>query len=321
MNDLDNIFSTTKCFTRNKPTLESDPEYKLTSQLTLPANKNRKGYGGVRNKSYFKKSYKNKPLISVVTVVYQGKKYLNKTINSVLDQAYDNVEYIIIDGGSTDGTLDIIKQYDECIDYWVSEPDTGIYNAMNKGIGLCTGEYVAFLNADDWYNTGALQSVADLICSNRYDYIYGDISLIKDGVSARVITPGVYKYKIDMPICHQALFVKKSILLKLGFNEDYKILADYDLVLQLINSNYSSYYLNEILANFRYGGLSSTTDKSGEYFKVLSEHFGLLHAVFRYIVRSKNPVLFFIGKLAIKLKLRIFFTKFYTFLGKSKNIS
>ena len=190
---------------------------------------------------------------------------------------------------------------------------------MNKGLGLCTGEYIAFLNADDWYNTDTLQSVANLIRKTRHDYIFGNIKFIESNASARIITPKIYKYKIDMPICHQALFVKKCILLKLGFNEKYKVLADDDLVLKLIENNYSSSYINEVLAYFRYGGLSSTTDTGDEYFKLLNEHFGSLHAVFRYIVRSKNPVIFFIGKLAIKLKLRIFFTNLYKFISKPEN--
>ncbi|MBD3842980.1 MAG: glycosyltransferase, partial [Campylobacterales bacterium] len=96
----------------------------------LPMGENRKGEGGLRTKGYFKKSYEDKPLISIITVVYNGEKYLEETIQSVINQTYDNVEYIIIDGGSNDGTLDIIKKYEDRIDYWVSERDKGIYDAM-----------------------------------------------------------------------------------------------------------------------------------------------------------------------------------------------
>jgi len=98
------------------------------SKLFLSEGENRKGEGGQRTKGHFKKSYEKKPLISVITVVFNGEKYLEETITSVINQTYENVEYIIIDGGSTDGTLDIIKRYEDKIDYWVSEKDNGIYD-------------------------------------------------------------------------------------------------------------------------------------------------------------------------------------------------
>ena len=136
---LDENFSTTQLLTQEKPILEQNAEDKFETILFLPESENRKGEGGLRTKGYFKKSYDDKPLISIITVVFNGERYLEQTIQSVIDQTYDNVEYIIIDGGSTDGTLDIIKKYEDKIDYWVSEKDNGIYDAMNKGIKVCYG--------------------------------------------------------------------------------------------------------------------------------------------------------------------------------------
>src|ERR1700742_4639960 len=107
--------------------------------------------GGLRLKGIKKQSEIDNPLVSVVTVVYNGAKHLEQTINSVLNQSHKNVEYIIIDGGSTDGTLDIIKRYEDKIDYWQSERDGGIYFAMNKGVSLAKGELIGILNADDFY--------------------------------------------------------------------------------------------------------------------------------------------------------------------------
>ena len=94
---------------------------------------------------------RNKPLVSIVTVVYNGENFLEETIKSVINQTYENIEYIIIDGGSTDGTVDIIKKYEDKINYWVSEKDAGIYDAMNKGIEAFKGDYINFLNAGDSY--------------------------------------------------------------------------------------------------------------------------------------------------------------------------
>ena len=139
----------------------SDPLSKVQSVLFLPPNPERKREGGLRTKGYFKRSYDEAsalsdnsplPLVTIITVVFNGEKYLQQTIQSVINQTYDNVEYVVIDGGSTDGTVDIIRKYEDKIDYWVSEPDQGIYDAMNKGIQLAGGEIVGLINSDDCYH-------------------------------------------------------------------------------------------------------------------------------------------------------------------------
>ena len=148
---LDEKYSTTKLLTREKPEIVNNSEDKFESVLFLSEGKERKSEGGLRTKGYYKKSYEDKPLISIITVVYNGEKYLEETILSVINQTYDNVEYIIIDGGSTDGTIDIIKKYNDNIDYWVSEKDRNMYDGINKGLKIASGDIVASLNSDDFY--------------------------------------------------------------------------------------------------------------------------------------------------------------------------
>src|SRR3990172_7180600 len=112
-----------------------------------------KSEGGLRTKGIYRKSQEERPLISVITVVYNGAKYIEQTIQSVINQTYDNIEYIIVDGASTDNTLKIINKYEDRIDYWISEADSGLWNAMNKGVRLATGDILNFLNSDDFYIT------------------------------------------------------------------------------------------------------------------------------------------------------------------------
>ena len=115
--------------------------------------------GGLRKLGKTKESQPEKPLVTVITVVFNGEKFIEKTIQSVLCQDYKNIEFIVIDGGSIDGTLDIIKKYEHSIDYWVSEKDQGIYNAMNKGIDLSKGDWTNFLNAaDEFYDCDVLNN-------------------------------------------------------------------------------------------------------------------------------------------------------------------
>ena len=131
------------------PHIKPDPCDKFETVLLLPERGARKGEGGLRKRGLFKSALPSKPLITVITVVFNGEETLEETIASVINQSYDNVEYIIIDGESTDKTLDIIQKYDGVIDYWVSEKDKGIYDAMNKGLSLFLGDYVIHINAGD----------------------------------------------------------------------------------------------------------------------------------------------------------------------------
>lgn len=208
--------------------------------------------------------------ISIITVVFNGEKYLEETIKSVTNQNYDNVEYIIIDGGSTDGTLDIIKKYEDKIDYWVSEKDNGIYDAMNKGIDLANGEYLLFLNAGDTFSSSnVLNDVVNSI--EKLDIvpsiIYGGANVYtENGKFLSKLKPlDLNKKNLNMfstrTVCHQAIFVHKNSIRK--YSDKYRLKGElnwyYDLIENI--SNEYIYKADIIVCNYYLGG---TGDK---YFK------------------------------------------------------
>ena len=145
---LNKNYSTTRRLAQHLPdTTGKIEKAELGATLFPEEGEGRQGEGGLRSKGYFKKNGEKTLLVTVVTVVFNDAEHIEETINSVINQTYDNVEYLVIDGGSTDGTLDILGKYDDQIDYWVSESDKGIYDAMNKGIDLATGEWLNFMNS------------------------------------------------------------------------------------------------------------------------------------------------------------------------------
>lgn len=149
--ELNPDYSTTRFVTREVPRIKDSPDATFKSVLFLPENEERgRVEGGLRIQGYFKRNLPDKPLLTVITAVFNGAQHLEETILSVIGQTYDNVEYIIIDGGSTDGTLDIIHQYDDAIDYWISEKDSGVYDAWNKGIKISTASWILFIGSDDY---------------------------------------------------------------------------------------------------------------------------------------------------------------------------
>lgn len=199
--------------------------------------------------------------VSVITVSYNSAETIEKTIRSVIGQDYSDIEYIIIDGASTDGTVDIIRKYENNISYWVSEPDNGIYDAMNKGIAHATGEIIGIINSDDWYEEGAVGKMAAFFEQTDSQVVYGKVRLYDENLDCI----GESKYKVlneiwhQMVILHPSVFIRKSAYkLYGGFDTRYKIAADYDLMLRLYSANVSFAYLDEIIANFRKGGLSTT---------------------------------------------------------------
>lgn len=229
----------------------------LSSALLISSAEGQKKEGGLRGKGYFKSSYPSKPLISIITVVYNGEKYLEETIQSVINQSYNNIEYIIIDGGSTDGTLDIIKKYEDYIDYWISEKDYGLYHAMNKGIEASRGEIIGMINSDDYYFKDAFANVVGSYQNNSLDecifcgdIMHGDI-LVKGWRQNNI--------KIGAFAPHPSMFVPKKIYDKIGvYKLQYKIASDYDFMYRAFNVfKLTPIYLPQKIAFFRPGGLAS----------------------------------------------------------------
>lgn len=270
---LDKKFSTTRLITQDKPSLKHETEDQFDSVLFLPESNERKSEGGLRTKGYFKKSYEDKPLISIITVVFNGEKHLEQTIQSVITQSYDNVEYIIIDGGSTDGTLEIVKKYEDQIDYWVSEKDQGIYEAMNKGLRLVSGNLVGYINADDYYMSDILFDMAEVYQQEHKDVIYGDVCYIDENRQENIpahstgIKYGFHPYSlkwiwVKMLFAHPASFISLRTYKKYGdYDRRFKIAADYDLFIRLVQKGVTFYYYQKIFSGFREGGISTTDMK------------------------------------------------------------
>jgi len=209
--------------------------------------------GGTREQEGVKKSQKDRPLISIITIVYNGEKYIEETIESVINQTYDNIEYIIIDGGSTDKSVDIIKKYENSIDYWISEKDDGISDAFNKGIRVSNGEWIGIINADDWYEIDCCENI---IRYSEYDFIFGTIRYW-DGERSYIDIARPEIIYDDMRINHPTLFVKKSLYQEVGlYDEKYKIAMDYDLVLRLFSSNKRYKNIDSVISNMRVDGVS-----------------------------------------------------------------
>ena len=206
--------------------------------------------------------------ISVITVCYNSAKTIGHTLRSVREQTHGDIEHIIVDGGSSDKTLEVVSAEGPHVTKLVSERDNGIYDAMNKGIQLATGDVVAFLNADDFYiSTEVLSKVAVAFEASGADCCYGDLCYVQQDDTAKIV-----RYWRSSPFrlglfgkgwCppHPTFFVRRSVCQRLGgFNLNYKIAADVELMARfLVAGSISSFYIPEVLVHMRMGG---TTNRS-----------------------------------------------------------
>lgn len=197
------------------------------------------------------------PLVSIITIVYNGGKYIENAIRSVMQQTYGPIEYIIIDGGSTDTTLSIIKRYDSFINHWISEKDAGISDAFNKGLRLVKGEIIGILNADDWYEPGTVEKAVNRMVD--CDVVYGDMRLWKGGKMDFLLKANHSLLEREMTINHPTVFVRRSCYDRFGFfDTHYKCAMDYDMILRFAVNGCRFGYIPELLTNMSWEGFSDT---------------------------------------------------------------
>jgi glycosyltransferase involved in cell wall biosynthesis len=222
----------------------------------------------------------NEPLISVIIVVFNAKKTIKDTIDSILEQTYRNIEIVIIDGKSNDGTIEVVKGYANKVGYFISEKDNGVYDAMNKGIIASKGEWIIFLGADDVFiDVNVLSSIFISKKHDEIDFLYGDVIL----TSNQKVYGGerTYMSLVDKNICHQSIFYKKTIFEKIGkYNLSYKILSDFDFNIRVFeNSKLKKQYINQTISLYNNKGLSSYT---------LDKEFHT-HILNTFLKDNKNP--------------------------------
>ena len=204
--------------------------------------------------------------ISIITVSFNSVQTIKDTIESIIAQDYDSIEYLIVDGGSKDGTVDVIEEYKDHIQYFSSESDNGIYDAMNKGIAAATGDIIGILNSDDFYpNIFVISNVAKSFKQSGCDAVYGDLVYVKSNNVKRIIRywkAGDYntsKIRNGWMLPHPTFFVKKEMYDRYGlYDTELKSAADYEMILKLLYKfNISVYYIPMILVNMRTGGESN----------------------------------------------------------------
>jgi glycosyltransferase involved in cell wall biosynthesis len=236
-------------------------------------------HGGLRMHGKFKRSMPDKPLVTVITVCRNSETTLEQCICSVLKQSYENIEYIIVDGASTDSTMTVINRYKDAIDYYVSEPDRGLYHAMNKGLELAQGAYVLFLNSDDWYELECIESLWVGLCASGADFSCALTTFVdKDGKAIKRLPkmPFNESIRFGMSIRHELMFVSERIYNQIGgYDERYKIIADFDLAVRIYDKGYTLYEINRPLLNFRTSGVSNTN-----WPRLVIEHRELLFSQF-----------------------------------------
>ncbi len=246
----------------------------------------------------------NKPLISIVTIVYNGEQFLERTIQSIIGQTYDRIEYIIIDGNSKDKTVEIIKKYSSKIAFWQSEPDKGLYDAMNKGIKVAKGDYLLFINAgDELYETDTIKKIVNS-SAELPDIYYGETLMVNEAFEPLGTRSEVTPHKLPshlkwqdmaygMVVCHQSILVKRSIADLYAINHPY--CADIDWIIKALKKSSNAVNVGFNVSRYLKGGISDKQLKKSlvDRFNVMREHFGLFRTLFSHIFITVRAVWFY----------------------------
>lgn len=244
--------------------------------------------------------------VSIITVCYNSQKYIRDAIESVLNQDYENIEYIIIDGNSTDSTKSIIAAYSDRIAKFVSEPDRGIYDAMNKGISLATGDIVATLNSDDMYaDNSVVSKVVEKFLETGCDIVYGNLNFVKEDDTDIIVRTWITKSYEPNSFAkgwhppHPTFFVKNDVYKKYGlFNIRYTYAADFELMLRFLEKyKLSNAYLDKFMVNMRVGGASgvfssfiSRNKEVVDSFKINNMNVSFIYPIIRLVPKIWNRI-------------------------------
>jgi glycosyltransferase involved in cell wall biosynthesis len=246
--------------------------------------------------------------VSIITVTYNARRFIEGAIHSVLSQTYPDIEYIIVDGASTDGTMGIVDHYRDRIARIVSEPDHGVFDAMNKAIALSTGEVLFFLGADDWlFDQDVIKDVVRAFEVKGADIVHGMVRYVNVPVSYQGTILGEYKGNHPMPtgyhiirylLCHQACFCKKHLFDRYGiFDISYKIHSDFNWLLKAISSGARMEYIDRDVVCFNVTGISSNLFGAFlEHSRSIFKWYGFRGIVCHVFWRSVNVLLFISGK-------------------------
>lgn len=236
----------------------------------------------------------NKPLLSVITIVFNNAKDIERTMLSVLNQTYTNIEYLLIDGKSTDGTLELIEKYRSRLAVFISEKDAGIYDAMNKGLAKATGDYVVFMNSgDEFYEKDTVKTV--FASEPDADIYYGETEMINDQLQSlgqrRHQAPENFTwrdFKYGMSISHQAVFIRRN--LTSPYNLNYQLSSDIDWILNAAKKARKIVNVHCYVAKYLVGGTSKKKHLQSlkERFAIMRKHYGLLPTVFNHFVIAFN---------------------------------
>lgn len=233
------------------------------------------------------------PKFSIITVTYNAGKVLEDTIQSVISQTYRNVEYILVDGGSKDNTLQIAHKYREHISKVVSEPDKGLYDAMNKGIKLATGDYLCFLNAgDELHENETLQKMVHSLHSQELpDVIYGETAIVDDQghfLHMRRLSAPEHlnwkSFKQGMLVCHQAFFARRELAIHHPYDLQYRFSADFDWCIRIMKQAKYLHNTRLTLIDYQKEGMTTRNHKASlkERFRIMAKHYGWISTILHH---------------------------------------